>query len=78
MGGEWRCKTTRTMGGSVDNSAQRVVPHVQSKLSQDLRNLDNTTMKRAMVKFRGARDRGAIAFVEYLGVSQEDTREGPL
>ena len=26
----------------------------------------------------GAREKGAMAFVEYLGVSQEDTMEGPL
>ena len=31
-----------------------------------------------MVRFRGAREKGAIAFVEYLGVSQEDTMAGPL
>ena len=35
-------------------------------------------MKRAMVRFRGAREKGAMAFVECLGVSQEDTMEGPL
>ena len=66
----------------------RVVPRVQSKLSralhahrgkkllQGLQNLENTTMKRAMVRFRGAREKGAVAFVECLGVSQEDTMEG--
>ena len=31
-----------------------------------------------MVRFRGAREKDAIAFVECLGVSQEDTIEGPL
>ena len=35
-------------------------------------------MKRAMVRFRGAREKGAMAFVEYPGVSQEDTMEAPL
>ena len=35
-------------------------------------------MKRAMVRFRGARAKGAMAFVECLGFSQEDTMEGPL
>ena len=35
-------------------------------------------MKRAMVRFRRARKRGAMAFVESLGISQEDTMEGPL
>ena len=32
----------------------------------------------AMVRFRGAREKGAMAFVECLGFSQEDTMEGPL
>ena len=31
-----------------------------------------------MVRFRGARQKGAMAFVECLRVSQEDTMEGPL
>ena len=31
-----------------------------------------------MLRFRGAREKGAIAFVECLGFSQEDTMEGPL
>ena len=35
-------------------------------------------MKRALVRFRGAREKGAMAFVECLGGSQEDTMEGPL
>ena len=35
-------------------------------------------MKRAMVRFRRAREKGAMTFVEYLGVSQEDTMDGPL
>ena len=66
------------------------VPRVQSKLSralhahrgkkllQDLQTQESTTMKRAMVRFRGAREKGAMAFVECLGVSREDTMEGPL
>ena len=32
----------------------------------------------AMVRFRGAREKGAMAFVECPGVSQEDTMEGPM
>ena len=67
-----------------------VVPRVQSKLSralhahrgktllQDLQTLESAAMKRIMVRFRGAREKGAMAFVECLGVSQEDTMEGPL
>ena len=35
-------------------------------------------MKRAMVRFRGTREKGAMAFVECLGVPQEDAMEGPL
>ena len=31
-----------------------------------------------MVRFRGARAKDAMAFVECLGFSQEDTMEGPL
>ena len=67
-----------------------VVPRAQSKLSralhahrgkellQALHNLANTTIKRAMVRFRGARKKVAVAFVECLEVSQEHTMEGPL
>ena len=67
-----------------------VVPRVQSKLSrallahrgkkllQDLQTQENAVTKRFMVRFRGAREKGAVAFVECLGFSQEDTMEGPL
>ena len=67
-----------------------VVPRVQSKLSralyahrgkkllQDLQIQESAVMKRAMVRFRGAREKGAMAFVECLGFSQEDTMKGPL
>ena len=67
-----------------------VVPRVQSKLShalhthrgkkllQDLQTQESVAMKRAMVRFRGAWEKGAMAFVECLGVSQEETMEGPL
>ena len=67
-----------------------VVPRVQSKFSrtlhahrgkkllQDLQTQKSAAMKRAMVRFRGAREKGAMAFVECLGFSQEDTMEGPL
>ena len=67
-----------------------VVPCLQSKLSralhahrgknllQDLQTLESTTMKRAMVTFRGGREKGAMSFVECLGVLPEDTIEGPL
>ena len=52
--------------------------HRGKKLLQDLQTQESTTMKRAMVRFRGAREKGAMTFVECLGVSQEDTMEGPL
>ena len=67
-----------------------VVPRVQSKLSgalhahcekkllQDLQPQASMALKRAMVKFRGAREKDAMTFVECLGVSQKDTVEGPL
>ena len=67
-----------------------VVPRVQSKLSralhahrgkkllQDLQTQESAAPKRAMVRFRGAREKGAMAFVECLGFSQENTMEGPL
>ena len=67
-----------------------VVPRVQSELSralhahrgkkllQDLRTPKSAPMKRAMVSFRGAREKGAVAFVEFPRVSQEDMMEGRL
>ena len=67
-----------------------VVPRVQSKLSralhahrgkkllQDLQTQESAAKKRAIVRFRVAREKGATAFVECLGASQEDTMEGPL
>ena len=67
-----------------------VVPRVQSKLSrtlqahrekklmQDRRTLESTAMKRAMVRVGEAREKGAMAFVECLEVSQEDTMDNPL
>ena len=45
---------------------------------QDLQTQESAATKRAMVRFRGAREKGAMAFVECLGFSQEDTMEGPL
>ena len=74
----------------VEGVCVGVVPRVQSKLSralhanrgkkllQDLQTQESATTKRAMVRFRGAREKGARAFVECLGFSQEDTMEGPL
>ena len=76
-------QTNRGVGGVCVG----VVPRVQSKLSrahrgkkllQDLQTQESATMKRAMVRFRGAREMGVIAFVECLGFSQEDAMEDPL
>ena len=52
--------------------------HRGKKLLQDLQTQESAAMKRKIVRFRGAREKGAMAFVECLGVSQEDTMEGPL
>ena len=51
--------------------------HRGKKLLQDIQTLESTAM-RAMVRFRGAREKCAMAFVECLGVSQEHTMECPL
>ena len=79
-------QTNRGVGGVCVG----VVPRVQSKLSralhahrgkkllQDLQTQESAATKRAMVRFRGAREKGAMAFIECLGFSREDTMEGPL
>ena len=79
-------QTNRGVGGVCVG----VVPRVQSKLSRalhahhgkklpkDLQTQESAATKRAMVRFRGAREKGAMAFVECLGFSQEVTMKGPL
>ena len=79
-------QTNRGVGGVC----VRVVPRVQSKLSralhahrgkkllQDLQTIESTTMKRAMVRFRGAREKGAMAFCGLLGVFARRHDGGPL
>ena len=79
-------QTNRGVGGVCVG----VVPRVQSKLLralhahygknllQDPQTQESAPKKRAMVRFRGAREKDAMAFVECLGVSQEGTMEGPL
>ena len=79
-------QTNRGVGGVCVG----VVPRVQSKLSralhahrgekplQDLQTQESAAKKRAMVRFRGAREKGDMTFVECLGFSQEDTMEGSL
>ena len=78
-------QTNRGVGGVRGGVASRVQSklsraldaHCGKKLLQDLQNVESTAMKRVMVRFRGGREKGAMAFVECLGVSQEDTIEGP-
>ena len=79
-------QTNRGVGGVCVEA----VPRVQSKLSRalhahrgkkllrDFQTQQSAATKRAMVRFRGAQEKGAMAFVECLGFSQEDTMEGPL
>ena len=79
-------QTNRGVGGVCVG----VVPRVETKLSralhahrgkkllQDLQTQESAAIKRAMVRFRGAREKGAMTFVECLGFSQEDTMEGAL
>ena len=70
-------QTNRGVGGVCGG----VVPRVQLKLSralhahrgkkllQDIQTQESAAMKRAMVRFRGAREKGAMTFVECLGIS---------
>ena len=52
--------------------------HRGKMLLQDLHNLESTATKKAMVRFRGAREKGAMVFVECLGFSKEATMVNPL
>ena len=70
---------THTHTHRVQSKLSRALhAHRGMKLLQDLQTQESAAMKRAMVRFRGAREKGAIVFVECLGVSREDTMEGPL
>ena len=63
----------------VQSNLLRVLhAHRGKKLLQDFQTQESAAMERAMVRFRGAREKGAMAFVECLGVSQEDTMECSL
>ena len=76
-------QTNREVGGVCVG----IVPRVQSKLSralhahrgkkhpQDLQHLKSTAMTRVMVRFRGAREKGAMVYVRCLG-SRKKTRDG--
>ena len=52
--------------------------HHEVKLLTDLCNQEGNTSKRAMVRFRGAREKGTMTFVECQGISQEEMMEGCL
>ena len=79
-------QTNRGVGGvcvgvvlRVQSKLSRALhAHRGKKLLQDLQTQESAATKRAMVRFTGARENGAMAFVECLGFSQEDTMEGPL
>ena len=78
-------QTNRGVGGvcvgvvpRVQSKLSRALAHRGKKLLQDLQTQESAATKRAMVRFRGAREMGAMAFVECLGFSQQDTMEGPL
>ena len=65
-----------------------VVPRVQSKLSrtlqahrgkkvlQHLQTQESMTIERAMVRFRGAREKGGMAFVDCLGFRKKSQWRG--
>ena len=60
------------------NISRAVHARPGKKLMHDLRNLESTTIKRAMVRFKGEREKGVMVLVACLGVSQEDMMEGHL
>ena len=82
----WLSQTNRGVGGVCAGGVPRVQSklcralhaHRGKKLLQDLQTLKSVAMKRAMVRFKGAREKGAMTFVECLGISQEDRMEGSL
>ena len=64
----------------VQSKPSRVLhAHHGKKILEDIQKLKSTAIKRAMVRFRGARKKGAMTlFVECREVLQENTMEGPL
>ena len=80
---------TRQTNRGVGGVCVGVSPRVQSKLSralhvnrgkkllQVLQNLKSTAMKRAMVRFRKAREKGAMTFVECLETSKKTRWRDP-
>ena len=58
--------------------SRAVHAHRRKKLLQSLRIMERSTIKRVMVRFSGAREKGAVIFVECLAVSKEGLMEGSL
>ena len=79
-------QTNREIGGGYVGVVPRGQLHLSralhahrgKKLLQDLHNLESTATKKAMVRFRGAREKGAMIFMEYLAYSEEATMVNPL
>ena len=79
-------QTNRGVGGvcvgvvrRVQSKLSRALPaHRGKKLLQDLQTQESAATIKEMARLRGAREKGAMAFVECLGFSQEDMMEGPL
>ena len=79
-------KTNREIGGGCVGVVPRGQLHLSralhahrgKKILQDLHNLESTATKKAMVRFRGAREKGTMIFVEWLGFSEEATMVNPL
>ena len=78
-------QTNREIGGGCVGVVPRGQLHLSralhahrwKKLLQDLHNLESTATKKAMVRFRGEREKGAMIFVECLGFSKEATMVNP-
>ena len=76
---EASCPKRSRCGGCASCPINALPPSTRTVRRSSCRtskNLDNTTMKRVMVRFRGAREKGAMTLVECLGLSHEDTMEG--
>ena len=77
--------TNRGIGGGCVGVAPRVhsklshalYAHRRKNLPQDLQTLENTITKRAMVRFREARGKGTMTFVERLEFAHDDTMQDP-
>ena len=78
-------QTNRGVGGvcvgvvtSVQSKLSRALhAHRGKKLLQDLQTQESAATKRAMVRFRGEREKGAMAFVECLGFRKKTRWRAP-